>query len=266
MKVVVLCGGKNRFRGYGSSKPRHLYHVNGKAQILRVIAPFRQQGIPIKDFRFVVSDKKPFLKFFQENGLIGAEFVENKHPYKSAVYSLKEGLKSLEDQNQPIIITQDEILESQAIKDIIAQTAELVCFKKGSNAPDTAVIKIYPGFINFFTDDMYLTPDFYLKEKEMYFTYFSQRNEVMPDKFPFRIESGSALVFILIHTILRIEKTFPEKCFFCNSSLHYIDDLDKIYQTDEFKSVKKYGKDLGKILFFLKQNFKNISNIIKIKK
>lgn len=250
MKIITLCAGDNTFSPF-SKKPKHLYHVNGKAQILNFIQPFQEIGIGIENFRFVVSDKKPFQKFFEEKKL-SSEFVENKKTYKSAIHSLKVGLKGLENSKKPIIITQgDEIMTSEFITQIIDEQNDLVFFRKGTNAPDPIIFKISSRFIDFFTDDKYLNTKFYLKDRDMYATYYRKRNLDIPEQFPFQINKGTAMSFMLIHAILTIEKLFPQHCsaLLGNYNRNIMRDLDKVSQTDEYKksAIKRLLFFLGKV-------------------
>ena len=235
MKIVILCAGPDREFDI-LKKPRHLYHVNGTVQLLRFLEPYMELGFSYRDFRFVVRDKEPFEQFFKGRG-IDAEIVVNRND-ASAIYSYRVGLEGLEDSQEPILVALgDEIFGRRALKDIISEDNDLVCFRKGTNAPDPTIFKIKPHLIRFFTDDIYLSKDFF-RDRDLLATYFSVRQIPYPQEWLRPINTGVAMGYMIMHAILNAESEISsEKCSFLRMDYEkdYGGDLDHITQTDEYK-------------------------------
>ena len=254
VKIVVLCAGPGREFDI-LKKPRHLYHVNGKVQLLRFLEPFIALEPPPPSYRFVVNKKyeSSFKAFFKRQNM-PVEVVVNHHYNDSSIHSVWAGLSGLETYPGSILLTVgDECFHPKTVARIYRDPSGFSCFSRSVDGTDVypfvGILKFSTKFIPLFQDKSYLNKDFYTDG--ILKNYFKR----YPTSSVPSLQSGYALGLMMIHLIWNVALRFPKEISFLDGHQSFT-DLDHITQTDEYKNSRYFRVRYFIESILLKYSFK----------
>lgn len=97
MKAIILAaGGTRTSKGFpNNSKPKCLFHVNGKTLLGEIVCSLRESGV--SDIRIIVGYKQEQIIAFNEKHKLGLEIAYNSKWAGDAINSLKVGLEGVKD-------------------------------------------------------------------------------------------------------------------------------------------------------------------------
>lgn len=258
MKIAILAAGKSEYFPIFIDKPKCLYHLNGKIQLERVIEDCL--NIVNEENIIVVAGYKQqyiasFLKKYPQ-----IKLKINEKYSGPAVFSYREAAK---DESEDIVfICADESIKLDNIKKICASRKKmaLLCHDNYYYY-SVGIFKLRKDQLSILFDDKYL------KMEEMEEIYCFANNKTKYDG-EFNINSGICLGYMVIDFVRRIgniEKIINPTLYMdenkvdfihYNPSIDYINDLDSIADTDEYKEhflMRFYADYISRIIKALRR-------------
>ena len=238
MKIAILAAGKSDYFPVLIDKPKCLYHLNKKIQLERVIETC-SEIVGEKNLIIVAGYKykkiEHFLKKYPKVCL-----KVNKNYLGPAIFSYR---KATENEDDDIVfICADESIKPHNIKKICeSQKKMALLYHNKYYFYSLGIFKLRKDQFPLLFDDRYLSME-YMKR-----IYCFANNKDIYDG-TFSINSGICLGYMVIDFVRRIAELQkvenPDTCvgngdvdfIHYNPSIDYINDLDYITDTDEYKS------------------------------
>ena len=238
MKLAILAAGKSDFFPLFIDKPKCLYHLNGMIQLERVIETCskivdEENIIVVAGYKY-----KKIEKFLRNYPKICLKVNENY--LGPAIYSYR---KAAENEDDDIVfICADESIKPYNIKKICESKKKMSLLCHDSYYYySVGIFKLRKDQLKFLFDDNYLSM------KYMEYIYCFANNKDVYDG-SFSINSGICLGYMVIDFVRRIGKIdkvenpvlYGDHCdidfVHYNPAIDYVNDLDSIKDTDEYKS------------------------------
>lgn len=238
MKIAILAAGKSDYFPVFIDKPKCLYHLNGKVQLERVIESC-SKIVGEENLIVVAGYKSSYIsKFLKKYPKI--ELRLNQNYSGPAIYSYREAAKnSTED---IVFLCADESISEKNIKRICDSKNKmaLLCHDK-YYFYSVGIFKLRYDQLGILFDDKYLDME---RMKEIY--CFANKKTRYDGSF--NINSGICLGYMVIdfvRNIANIDEIVNPATYTVNlgvdflhynPSAEYIEDLDFITDTDEYKN------------------------------
>lgn len=248
MKFVILAAGENRrYFPIFFNKPKCLYHLNGSIKLGQVIENAKQI-VPEKDIIVVGGYKYKYIKAYLEKEYPEVEFRVNEKYMEPAIYSFR---TAIENVDADVLFTfGDESISLKNIKRIAESNKKLsIMYHDTFYYYSLGIFKLRKDCLYILNDDKYLN---FEELKEIY-KFANNKTEYDGC---FNINSGICIGYMMIDMVRRlgnIQKVEHPSTFkgdeidflHYDPKVEYINDLDSIYDTDEYKSsfvLKLYNK------------------------
>lgn len=265
MKIAILAAGKSDYFPALIDKPKCLYHLNKKIQLERVIEKCseivgEENLIVVAGYKY--KKIKNFLKKYPKVCL-----KVNERYLEPAIFSYR---KAAENENEDIVfICADESIKTHNIKKICNSPKKmaLLCHDNYYYY-SLGIFKLRKDQLKLLFDNQYLSME-YIKK-----IYCFANNKDLYDG-TFKINSGICLGYMVIDFVRRIAKLEkienPATCgendnvdfIHYDPSVDYVNDLDYIADTDEYKSsvfLRFYSDYISNIIRTLAKKVMDILN------
>lgn len=255
MKIAILAAGENRrYFPLIFNKPKCLYHLNGSIKLGQVIDNAKQI-VPENDIIVVGGYKNKYIRNYLSKNYPEVEFRVNEKFWESAIHSFRVAIENIKD--DVLFTFGDESISLNNMKRIADSDRKLsIMYHDNFYFYSLGIFKLRKDCLDIIRDNKYLD---FEEIKEIY--KFANNKDVYDGCF--NINSGICIGYIMIdmvHRIGQIEK-IDNPSFYTGNDIdflhydpktEYINDLDNICDTDEYKNS-----------FILKVYNKLISNPIK---
>lgn len=248
MKIAILAAGENRrYFPIFFNKPKCLYHLNGGVKLGQVIDNAKQI-VSEKDIIVVGGYKNEYIKKYLTKNYPEVEFRVNERFWEPAIHSFRVAIENIED--DVVFTFGDESISLKNMKRIADSDRKLsIMYHDNFYYYSLGIFKLRKDCLDIIRDNKYLD---FEEIKEIY-KFVNNKNEYDGC---FNINSGICIGYMMIDMVRRIgniksiehPSTYDGKdidFLHYNPKVEYINDLDSIYDTDEYKSsfvLKLYNK------------------------
>lgn len=252
MKVAIMAAGTSEYFPFIFDKPKCLYHVNGTIQLENVI-DMAVKIVPEEDIIVVAGYKSRKLKKYLETVHPRIKCKINRKYNKQAIFSFR---TAIENENDDILfVMADETIKIENARKLAESNKSLALLVHDEFYYfSVGILKIKSDKLHILEDNNYLSSE-YMK-KVYCFANNKQNNDGK-----FLMNSGICLGYIVIDLVRRIggidkvkhpslytDKLDVDFIHYCPQK-DYINDLDIVEETDEYKTnpiLRLYMKTISR--------------------